>query len=73
MKLKIRWLMIPLSPIAIVIGFGVGIFRARDKRIAFYSQGEPVTYGELRRWAATGKWSASTAKGDNFWEPKTKH
>lgn len=66
MNRKWRCLLIPLGPIAIVVGFIVGILRSRDRRIAFYCDGDPVTLGEARRWGAV-------TKGGETWEPKTKH
>jgi hypothetical protein len=62
-----HWILLPLSPLGIVAGFVAGILRGRDRKIAFYCDGEPVTFGQARRWGAT------TKGGGAWWEPKTKN
>jgi hypothetical protein len=58
-------ILLPFTPLAIVAGFVVGVLRGRDRKIAFYCGGKPVTVGEFRRWAA------STEKNKTKWEKMT--
>jgi hypothetical protein len=64
----LRWLLLPLlSPVAILIGLCIGLKQGfKDRKIAFYASGKPVTFGELRRWADTTKPIGEP------WEPKTR-
>lgn len=66
MTQKLKWLLIPLSPVAMIVGFIIGIVRGSDKRIAFYCDGEHVTLGEIRQWGA------KTTEDGRPWEPKTR-
>jgi len=59
-----HWILLPFSPLAIVAGFVVGLLRGRDRKIAFYCDGKPVTVGEMQRWVATKK------TGGKYWERK---
>lgn len=63
---KVVWLLLlPLGPVAILVGFIKGLKQGfEDQKIVAYANGKPIRYGDLRKWSST--------MYSPFWD-RTKH